>query len=137
MPDLYFGATDEATEAERTAVAEAIAGLGAVTIRESERLVHAGRTRTRERRHLLLPTLHALQRVAGWISPGGLDHACAELEVPPAEAYGVASFYHLFTHEPPAAADTVHVCDDVACRLFGAVALIDDLRAEGDRKSVV
>ena len=131
MPDLYFGATEEATEAERTAVAEAIAGFGAVTIRETERLVHAGRTRTRERRHLLLPALHALQRAAGWISPGGLDYACAELEVPPAEAYGVASFYHLFTHEPPTAADTVHVCDDVACRLFGAVGLIEDLRAEG------
>ena len=131
MPDLYFGATDEATEAEQAAVAEAIAGFGAVTIRESERLVHAGRTRTRERRHLLLPALHALQRAAGWISPGGLDHACAELEVPPAEAYGVATFYHLFTHEPPSATDTVHVCDDVACRLFGAVGLIDDLRTEG------
>ncbi len=131
MPDLHFGATDEATEAEQAAVAEAIAGFGAVTIRESERLVHAGRTRTRERRHLLLPALHALQRAAGWISPGGLDHACAELEVPPAEAYGVATFYHLFTHEPPSATDTVHVCDDVACRLFGAVGLIDDLRTEG------
>jgi NADH-quinone oxidoreductase subunit F len=131
VPDLYFGATDEATEAEQAAVAEAIAGFGAVTIRESERLVHAGRTRTRERRHLLLPALHALQRAAGWISPGGLDHACAELEVPPAEAYGVATFYHLFTHEPPSATDTVHVCDDVACRLFGAVGLIDDLRTEG------
>ena len=131
MPDLYFGATEEPTESERAAVAEAISGYGAVTIRESERLVHAGRTRTRERRHLLLPALHALQRAAGWISPGGLDHACAELEVPPAEAYGVATFYHLFTHEPPGSMDTVHVCDDVACRLFGAVGLIDDLRAEG------
>ena len=131
MPDLYFGATEEPTETERAAVAETISGYGAVTIRESERLVHAGRTRTRERRHLLLPALHALQRAAGWISPGGLDHACAELEVPPAEAYGVATFYHLFTHEPPSAMDTVHVCDDVACRLFGAVDLIDDLRAEG------
>ena len=43
----------------------------------------------------------------------------------------MATFYHLFTHEPPSATDTVHVCDDVACRLFGAVDLIDDLRAEG------
>jgi NADH-quinone oxidoreductase subunit F len=43
----------------------------------------------------------------------------------------VATFYHLFTHEPPAADDTVHVCDDVACRLVGAVGLIDDLRTGG------
>ena len=131
VPDLFFGATDEATEVEKVAVAEAIAGFGPVVVRESERIVHAGRTRTRERRHLLLPALHALQRASGWISPGGLDHVCGELEVPPAEAYGVATFYHLFTHEPPTADDTVHVCDDVACRLFGAVDLIDDLRAGG------
>ncbi|MDG2428520.1 MAG: NADH-ubiquinone oxidoreductase-F iron-sulfur binding region domain-containing protein [Acidimicrobiales bacterium] len=131
MPDLYFGAADEATAGERTAVAEAISGFGPVVIRESERLVHAGRSRTRERRHLLLPVLHSLQRASGWISPGGLDHACAELEVPPAEAYGVATFYHLFTHEPPTSADTVHVCDDVACRLFGSGKLIKDLRDNG------
>gem|GEM_PF-6312468 len=123
MPDLYFGAVDEATDAEKAAVDEAIADWGPVTIRVSERLVHGGRARMRERRHLLLPALHALQRAAGWISPGGLDHACRVLEVPPAEAYGVATFYHLFTHEPPAADDTVHVCDDIACRLVGAVDL--------------
>ena len=131
MPDLYFGAVADATEAEKAAIDEAIAGWGPVTVRVSERLVHAGLTRARERRHLLLPVLHSLQRAAGWISPGGLDHACRVLEVPPAEGYGVATFYHLFTHEPPVATDTVHVCDDVACRLVGAIDLIDDLRAEG------
>jgi NADH-quinone oxidoreductase subunit F len=131
VPDLYFGAAGEATDAEKVAVDEAIADWGPATVRVSERLVRGGRARSRERRHLLLPALHALQRAAGWISPGGLDHACRVLEVPPAEAYGVATFYHLFTHEPPAADDTVHVCDDVACRLVGAVGLIDDLRTGG------
>ena len=43
MPDLYFGATEEATEAERTAVAEAIAGFGAVTIRETEMQMYSTR----------------------------------------------------------------------------------------------
>ena len=131
MPDLYFGAAGEATDAEKVAVDEAIADWGPATVRVSERLVRGGRARSRERRHLLLPALHALQRAAGWISPGGLDHACRVLEVPPAEAYGVATFYPLFPHEPPAADDTVHVCDDVACRLVGAVGLIDDLRTGG------
>ena len=131
MPDLHFGATEEATDAERAGVDAAIASLGPVVLWESERLVYGGRDRTRERRHLLLPALHALQRSAGWISPGGLDYACAQLEVPPAEGYGVATFYHLFTHEPPAAVDTVHVCDDVACRIVGALKLIDDLAADG------
>ena len=54
----------------------------------------------RARRHLLLPVLHAVQDRIGWISPGALDHVCARLTVPPAEAYGVASFYALFRTTP-------------------------------------
>ena len=130
MPDLRFG-TAAPTEAERVAVDKAVAGLGPVTVEVSERLVYAGRQRTQERRHLLLPALHALQRAAGWISPGGLDHVCRVLEVPPAEAYGVATFYHLLAGEPPEAEMVLHVCDDVACRLAGGAELVDSLTAAG------
>ena len=130
MPDLKFG-TSAPTDAERMAVDEAIASLGPVAVEVSERLVYAGRQRTRERRHLLLPALHALQRAAGWISPGGLDHACRILEVPPAEAYGVATFYHLFAAAPPSGEQVLHVCDDIACRLAGGPKLIEDLTAAG------
>ncbi len=75
--------------------------------------------RARARRHLLLPTLHAIQNRFGWISPGALGYACDKLHVPPAEAYGVASFYALFAlaERPPVVA---HVCDDVACLAAGA-----------------
>ena len=130
MPDLRFGDA-EPTDEERIAVDEVVADLGSVVVVEGERLVYAGHARTAERRHLLLPALHAVQRASGWISPGGLDYACRQLEVPPAEAYGVATFYHLFTHEAPEATDVVHVCDDVACRPVGALGLIDELRAAG------
>ena len=72
----------------------------------------------RSRRHLLLPALHALQGRAGWISPGGLNYICQRLTVPPAEAYGVATFYAMFSVEPRPAT-VVHVCDDIACRIKG------------------
>jgi len=80
----------------------------------------------RARRDLLLPALHALQARIGWISQGGLNHVCRRLSVPPAEAYGVASFYAWFaTHaRPPVVA---HVCDDIACRLAGAEEICADL----------
>jgi NADH-quinone oxidoreductase subunit F len=82
-----------------------------------------------DRRHQLLPVLHALQARAGWISPGGLRYACERLTVPPAEGYGVATFYAMFsTEERPAR--VVHVCDDIACRVAGAVNLIGDLERE-------
>ncbi|MFN7943245.1 MAG: NAD(P)H-dependent oxidoreductase subunit E [Thermoanaerobaculia bacterium] len=73
----------------------------------------------RDRRHLLLPALHALQDRVGWVSEGGLNHVCRRLTVPPAEAWGVVTFYHLFPTAPTAPV-VAHVCDDLACRLRGA-----------------
>ena len=60
----------------------------------------AGGHSARARRHLLLPALWALQERIGWISPGGLNEICRRLTVPPADAYGVATFYALFALEP-------------------------------------
>ena len=73
----------------------------------------------RARRSQLLPALHAVQDRVGWISQPALNYICKRLAVPPAEAYGVATFYALFstTARPPTVA---HVCDDIACRLAGA-----------------
>ena len=80
----------------------------------------------RERRHLLLPVLHAIQARVGWISQAALEYACRRLTIPPAEAHGVAAFYQMFstTPRPPVVA---HVCEDVACRLKGAGQVHADL----------
>ncbi|TAL06214.1 MAG: NADH-quinone oxidoreductase subunit E [Chloroflexota bacterium] len=80
----------------------------------------------RGRRDLLLPALHALQDRVGQITQPGLNYVCKRLSVPPAEAYGVATFYALFTTQPRASA-AAHVCDDIACRLAGAEGVCDDL----------
>ncbi len=80
-------------------------------------------------RHLLLPALHAAQARVGWISEGALNHICATLSVPPAEAYGVATFYHLFALAPQAPR-VVHVCDDIACRVKGADRLCRSLESQ-------
>jgi NADH-quinone oxidoreductase subunit F len=77
-------------------------------------------------RHLLLPALHAIHDVTGWITPGGLDEICRRLGVAPAEAYGVASFYGLFSMEPRPPR-VVHVCVDLACRMAGAGDLVEGL----------
>ena len=47
----------------------------------------------------LLPALHALNDRVGWISEGALNYVCRRLTVPPAEAYGVATFYAMFSLE--------------------------------------
>jgi NADH-quinone oxidoreductase subunit F len=96
---------------------------------ENGRAAHGGHA-ARSQRHLLLPTLHALHERAGWISPGGLNYVAERLTVPPADVYGVATFYALFSvDERPAR--VVHVCDDVACRCAGSEELIAQLGPEG------
>jgi NADH-quinone oxidoreductase subunit F len=86
----------------------------------------SGGREMRERRHLLLPALQALQARIGWISETGLEYVCARLGVPPAEAWSVATFYALLSTSPRAPR-VLHVCDDVACRCRGAAELIEQL----------
>ncbi len=59
------------------------------------RVVFGGHA-ARARRHLLLPALHAVQDATGSVSRGALGYISERLTVPPAEAYGVATFYALF-----------------------------------------
>ncbi len=85
----------------------------------------------RGKRSQLLPALHAVQDRIGWISQPALNYISRRLAVPPAEAYGVATFYALYSTKPrpPVVA---HVCDDIACRIAGAERICDDLaRAVG------
>ncbi|WP_420444664.1 NAD(P)H-dependent oxidoreductase subunit E [Candidatus Poriferisodalis sp.] len=107
------------------------AGDGAVVF-DHPRLVRGGTRRRKQMRHLLLPALHALQREAGWISPGGLNFVGRTLGVPPAEAYGVATFYEMFRTDSPAHELSVrHVCVDPICALAGAAPLAEHLRSQG------
>ena len=133
MTDLYLGA-DRATEAEAAAVDEALRarGVDPVVQPETERLYTSGTSRRRERRHFLLPALHALQNTAGWVSPGGVNYVAETLGVPPADAYGVATFYDLFRTEAPTHdGDTVHICVDAACQIAGYDELAASVRAAG------
>uniref|UniRef100_UPI0015F0791B NADH-quinone oxidoreductase subunit NuoE family protein n=1 Tax=Streptomyces phytophilus TaxID=722715 RepID=UPI0015F0791B len=80
----------------------------------------------RDRRDLLLPALHAVNDRVGWLSEGALDYICRRLTVPPAEAYGVATFYAMFSLRPRPAT-VLHVCTDIACAARGSKGLTDAL----------
>lgn len=96
------------TDEERDAIERVLAGQPAPT------------------RDLLLPILRAIQARVGYVSKGALAHACERLQVPPAEAWGVATFYHLIATQP-APRTVLHVCDDVACRARGSERLTSAL----------
>jgi NADH-quinone oxidoreductase subunit F len=131
MADLKLS-IDTSTQHERAAVDSMIAPEDHAVIHETERTVRGGTARRRDRRHLLLPGLHALQATAGWISPGGLNYLCGALQVPPAEGFGVASFYELFRTTDPGHEQSVHhVCMDTSCHIAGAEEFAQQLEAEG------
>jgi NADH-quinone oxidoreductase subunit F len=121
--DLRLGVSGKATDEERAAVASVLgpprSGWDGGERTEADGHMALGGHAAREQRHRLIPVLHAVQERIGWISPGALDHVCERLTIPPAEAYGVASFYALF-RTTPAPATVVHVCDDLACQVGGA-----------------
>ncbi|MYS94211.1 MULTISPECIES: NAD(P)H-dependent oxidoreductase subunit E [Streptomyces] len=123
--DLHFG-DSKPTDEERAAV-DALLGppesswegaardeMGAADLRWAR-----GGREARDRRDLLLPGLHAINDRVGWISDGALDYLCRRLTVPPAEAYGVATFYAMFSVKPRPAT-VLHVCTDLACAAAGA-----------------
>jgi NADH-quinone oxidoreductase subunit F len=96
------------TDAERSAV-EAVLGPPESAWdggpRGNPRDAHtaSGGRRQRERRHLLLPALQSLQTRVGWVSEGGMNHVCERLGVPPADAWGVATFYAMLADVAAAA----------------------------------
>lgn len=123
----------EATAAERAAVDRLLGPPptgwqgAARDIARDGRTAIGGRQVTGDR-DLLLPAFHAVQDAIGWISHGALNYVCTRLSVPPAEAWGVVTFYHLLATESRPTA-VAHVCDDIACRLHGAERLCRELEA--------
>ena len=117
----------EPTAEERAAV-DAVVGAPTSAwdggARGSERDAHTavGGASVRGRRYELVPALQALQSRVGWISEGGLGYVCERLGVPPADAWGVATFYALLATSPRPQR-VLHVCSDIACVARGAHAV--------------
>ena len=98
-------------------------------VRDEKRDAHTaagGQAAANMRRHLLLPAFQAVQSRIGWISEGALNYICERLSVPPADAYGVVTFYALLS-TVPRPKRVLHVCDDIACQTRGAARLCQEL----------
>jgi NADH-quinone oxidoreductase subunit F len=116
---------DRPTEAEREAVDALLGPVDGL----NGRVVYGGHA-ARAQRHLLLPALHAVQDASGSVSKGALAYICDRLTIPPAEAYGVATFYALYDVDG-SGGPSLHVCDDIVCAQYGADDLCASLDEEG------
>lgn len=121
--DLHF------TSARATSEERAIVEIAAAA-RQKGDVAGAPAADKRTRRHLLLPVLHAVHERFGWISPGALNYVGEHLGVPPADVYGVATFYASLSTSPRAMR-IAHVCDDIACSSAGANEIVGALKAAG------
>jgi NADH-quinone oxidoreductase subunit F len=81
----------------------------------------------------LLPALHAVQKIYGWLPQEVASEVAKNLRVPLADVHGVIEFYSLFYNEP-IGKKVIRVCTDPACALKGADGLLDHLCQHYDVK---
>jgi NADH-quinone oxidoreductase subunit E len=74
----------------------------------------------------MLPALHLLQSMKGWLPPDGMEMVARKLEVSPERAYEVATFYVMFHTKKPGKY-VVDVCTNLSCSLWGAEELLSYL----------
>jgi bidirectional [NiFe] hydrogenase diaphorase subunit len=77
----------------------------------------------------LIQTLHVAQEIFGYLSPEVLAHVAHALRLPESRVYGVATFYHLFSFDPPGD-HSCTVCTGTACHVKGADAIVSALSDE-------
>ena len=84
--------------------------------------VRAAVAANREKPGALLPVLHAVQDVLGYVPKDAIALIAFDLNLSRAEVHGVLSFYHGFRSEPPGR-HVLHLCRAEACQAVGAVGL--------------
>jgi bidirectional [NiFe] hydrogenase diaphorase subunit len=82
--------------------------------------------RIRFEQDALLEVLNIAQETFGFLSEDLLIYISSHLHVPLSRAYGVATFYHLFTFTPRGEHNCT-VCTGTACHVKGSAAIVETL----------
>ena len=69
----------------------------------------------KEKPGALLPILHGIQNVLGFVPPAAVPAIAEGLNLSRAEVHGVISFYHYFRDTKPGQ-HTIHLCRAEACQ---------------------
>lgn len=76
----------------------------------------------------MLPILHSIQDLVGFIPSDAVPMIAEELNVSRAEVHGVISYYHHFRQQPGARVH-LQICRAEACQARGADALAEHVKA--------
>jgi NADH-quinone oxidoreductase subunit E len=106
-----------------TVVPEGVPPLTEETRREAREIV----ARYPHPRSALLPMLHLVQSVQGYVSPQGIALCAEELDLTKAEVAAVSTFYSMYRRKP---AGTYHVgvCTNTLCAVLGGDAIFGALK---------
>lgn len=90
----------------------------------------------RGRQGVLIPLLQEAQDILGYLSKDAMRYIAAQMNIPAAEIYGVATFYSMFRLKPQGK-HIIRVCKGTACHVSDAdgikEALIENLKlAQGE-----
>lgn len=76
-----------------------------------------------DRRSAVIPLLHKLQELEGFVSGQGMEEVAAVLGLSPGYVQSVATFYGMF-HFRPVGRHVISVCDSISCALLGSETLV-------------
>ncbi len=79
----------------------------------------------------VMPLLHYVQEVRGFLGEGELAFVADFLQVPRVRAYEVATYYTMYTVKPRGK-HLIQVCRNLSCTLGGAEGIVDFLKKELD-----
>jgi NADH-quinone oxidoreductase E subunit len=92
--------------------------------------VHRLRARYPQGRSAIMAALRlAQQRHHGWLPPEALEEVAYAMDVSPAHAEAVASFYDMYNLQP-VGRHIVEVCTNLSCALVGAKQVVDALEEQ-------
>ncbi|TDV45493.1 NADH dehydrogenase subunit E [Actinophytocola oryzae] len=80
-----------------------------------------------ESRSALLPMLHLVQSVEGYVSQAGIQFCAQQLELSNAEVSAVATFYTMYKRKP-CGEHLVSVCTNTLCAVLGGDAIYERLQ---------
>ena len=82
--------------------------------------------RFKYQKDVLLEVLNTAQETFGYLSEDLLIYVSQQLDVPLVKAYGVATFYHMFTFSPLGDHNTI-ICTGTACHVKGADKIVNTI----------
>lgn len=77
----------------------------------------------------LIPILQDVQKIKGYLPEEGISDIAAELKIPIARVYSLATFYKAF-RLIPRGRHSIHVCLGTACHVRGGAKIMDRLEQD-------